>query len=754
MLDGFIHLAPNSSEPRPGASAATHVVVKGAREHNLKDVDLAFPRDSLTTFTGVSGSGKSSLAYHTIYQEGQRRFLESLSSYARQFLGRMEKPKVDLVEGLSPTVSIDQKSTSHAARSTVGTLTEVMDFLRLLWSRLGVPSCPECGARIEAWSADRITDAMLVQHAGAQAMVLAPVVRERKGEYRKELDAWRAKGFVRARIDGTVRRLDEDIKLDRYVYHTIELVVDRLTLAADGRSRLAEAVEQALALADGLCGLAWGEDGHRLFSARRSCPNGHGSLPEMEPRLFSFNSPIGACPKCDGLGETHGFAAEAVVTDPRRTLRGGALQAFTPDGRLVYGKLTLDHLEEVGRAEGFDLDTPWQKLSAKARKVVLYGSGERLYDFRWTKQGTSFRTTGRDRIAWPGVLRHLEASYRPSRARHLDRFRAATKCDGCDGTRLGPQARSVHFEGLALPEVLAMPVAQALAWVRGLRLEGNELLIGRDILAEIERRLGFLAEVGLEYLTLERRANTLSGGESQRIRLAAQVGAGLRGILYVLDEPSIGLHARDQERLLRTLEALRDRGNTVVVVEHDQETMERSDFLVDVGPGAGTHGGTIVAAGTPAEVKACSASATGKYLKGELRIETPAVRRAADKGTLRIRRASHHNLQHVDVDIPLGRFVAVTGVSGSGKSTLVHHVLKPSLGRVLNGSNEVPGACEGIDGIELLDKVVEIDQAPIGRTPRSNPATYTDVWTHIRDLYAMLPESRLRQYEKGRFSFN
>ncbi|MEY4674593.1 MAG: UvrABC system protein [Planctomycetota bacterium] len=754
MLDGFIRLASKSSEPRSGVSAATHVVVKGAREHNLKNVDLAFPRDSLTTFTGVSGSGKSSLAYHTVYQEGQRRFLESLSSYARQFLGRMEKPKVDLVEGLSPTVSIDQKSTSHAARSTVGTLTEVMDFLRLLWSRLGVPACPECGALIEAWSADRITDAILVQYENKQAMVLAPVVRERKGEYRKELDGWRAKGFVRARIDGVVRRLDEEIKLDRYVYHTIELVVDRLTLQGDARSRLAEAVEQALSLGDGLCAIAWGEDGHRLFSARRSCPAGHGSLPEMEPRLFSFNSPIGACPKCDGLGETHGFSVEAVVSDPRRTLRDGALQAFTPDGRLVYGKLTLDHLAEVGRAEGFDLDTPWHKLPAKARKVVLHGSGDRLYDFRWTKQGVSFRTTGRDRIAWPGVLRHLEACYRPSRARHLDRFRSATPCDACEGTRLGPQARAVRFEGRSLPEVLAFSVDDALAWVRAVRLEGNALLIGRDILAEVERRLGFLAEVGLSYLTLERRANTLSGGESQRIRLAAQVGAGLRGILYVLDEPSIGLHARDQERLLRTLEALRDRGNTVVVVEHDQETMERSDFLVDVGPGAGTHGGTIVAAGTPAEVKACKASATGKYLKGELRIESPAVRRSADKGALRVRGATHHNLKGIDVEIPLGRFVAVAGVSGSGKSTLVHHVLKPSLGRVLNGSNEVPGACDGVEGIELLDKVVEIDQAPIGRTPRSNPATYTDVWTHVRDLYSMLPESRLRQYEKGRFSFN
>jgi excinuclease ABC subunit A len=751
-------LAKNSEQPPPSnaspSTSPSYVVVKGAREHNLKGVDLTFPRDTLTTFTGVSGSGKSSLAYHTIYQEGQRRFLESLSSYARQFLGRMEKPKVDLVEGLSPTVSIDQKSQSHSARSTVGTLTEVSDFLRLLWSRLGEPSCPECGAAIESWSPDRITDAIVAEHQGAAAMVLAPVVRERKGEYRKELAEWAQKGFVRARIDGVVRRLDEDIQLARYAYHTIELVIDRLTITAEARPRLAEAVEQAVQLGAGLCALTHGDAAYRLFSTQRSCPNGHGALPELEPRLFSFNSPIGACPQCDGLGETFGFAPERLVKDPDKSVREGALHVFTDDGRLVYGRLTIDHLAEVGAAFGFDVDTPWRQLPAKAKKIVLHGSGKQTFEFRWQRQSALFTTSGSDRIAFPGLVGHLESVYRPSRARHLDRFRAAVPCSACQGTRLGPAARAVTFQGRGLPEILELSVDDALRWVRAIELAGNAARIGHDIRQEIERRLVFLTEVGLGYLTLGRRAATLSGGESQRIRLAAQVGAGLRGILYVLDEPSIGLHARDQERLLRTLEALRDRGNTVVVVEHDEETMRRSDFLVDVGPGAGVHGGEITAAGTPAEVLATKGSLTGRYLRGELTVPMPTAPRTGDRGALRIRGARHHNLGGLDVDIPLGRLVAVTGVSGSGKSTLVHHVLVPTLQRALAGDDVPPSHCDRIEGLDLLDKIVEIDQAPIGRTPRSNPATYTDLWTHVRDLFALLPESKLRQYEKGRFSFN
>jgi excinuclease ABC subunit A len=740
--------------PMADPQGVPQVVVRGAREHNLKGVDLAFPRDSLTTFTGVSGSGKSSLAYHTIYQEGQRRFLESLSSYARQFLGRLEKPKVDHVEGLSPTVSIDQKSTSHSPRSTVGTLTEVADFLRLLWSRLGEPSCPECGAAIEAWSPDRVVDAILTAHRGEAALVLAPVVRERKGEYRKELAEWAQKGFVRARIDGVVRRLDEPIELARYAYHTIELVVDRLTIDPEQRSRLAEAVEQAVALGGGIVALAHGPAGYQVFSTLRSCPNGHAALPELEPRLFSFNSPIGACPACDGLGETFGFDPDRLVADPDRTLREGALHAFTADGKLVYGRLTLDHLATVGAAFGFDLDTPWRKLSAKARKVVMYGSGAQTFEFRWQRGGATFTTRGSDRIAFPGVVRHLESVYRPARARHLDRFRAAVPCSSCEGTRLGPAARAVRFDGRVLPEVLALPIAEAMAWAQAITWSGNRERIGHEIQKEIVRRLRFLVDVGLGYLTLDRRAPTLSGGESQRIRLAAQVGAGLRGILYVLDEPSIGLHSRDQERLLTTLEALRDRGNTVVVVEHDEETMRRSDFLVDVGPGAGRHGGTIVAAGTPAEVCANPASATGQWLLGQRRMSRPPQRRPGSGEWLAVRGATLHNLRELDVDVPLGCLVAVTGVSGSGKSTLVHRVLVPALQRQLQGGNGPAPACRQVLGIEQLDKIVEIDQAPIGRTPRSNPATYTAVWDHVRDLFAQLPEAKLRQYEKGRFSFN
>ncbi|MEM7203200.1 MAG: excinuclease ABC subunit UvrA [Planctomycetota bacterium] len=749
------------------AAERQHVVVRGAREHNLKNVDVSFPRDSLTTFTGVSGSGKSSLAYHTIYQEGQRRFLESLSSYARQFLGRMEKPKVDHVEGLSPTVSIDQKQGGHSPRSTVGTLTEVLDYLRLLFARLGTPQCPVCEAVIEAWSVDKITEAILERYEGAPILVLAPVVRERKGEYRQELEQFRARGFVRARIDGDVRRLDEDIQLHRYKYHTIELVIDRLRVEAAKASRLAEAVEQALGQAGGIVAILSGggqRDGQRdgkgdgeqyeLFSALRACPNGHGALPELEPRLFSFNSPVGACSHCDGLGLVHSFAVELLVADASKSIRDGALACFTDDGRLVYGRFSLEHLELVGEEFGFDLDTPWQALTAKQRRVVLHGSGAKKFDFRWRKQGKNYTARGRDRRAFPGVIPHLESVYRGATARHLERYRASTACPECEGRRLNSVACSVRFGGFTLPEVNAWPVGQARSWFDGLELAGNQARIGEEVVRAICERLAFLDEVGLSYLALDRRADTLSGGEAQRIRLAAQVGSGLRGVLYVLDEPSIGLHARDQERLLRTLEALRDRGNTVCVVEHDESTMRRSDFVVDVGPEAGVHGGEVVVAGPPAELYESKRSLTGAYLRGERTIPVPATRRSEDRGVLVVRRARHHNLQNVDVAFPLGRFVTVTGVSGSGKSTLVNHVLKRALRRTLHQAQDVPGAHDGIDGLELIDKIIEIDQAPIGRTPRSNPATYTKLWNHVRDLFAALPESRVREYKKGRFSFN
>ena len=730
-----------------------HVVVRGAREHNLRGVDLSFPRDALTTFTGVSGSGKSSLAYHTVYQEGQRRFLESLSSYARQFLGRMEKPAVDAVEGLSPTVSIDQKSGSHSPRSTVGTLTEVLDYLRLFYARLGTPCCPACGAVIEAWTVDQIVDDVMRRYDGDAVMILAPVIRERKGEYRSELEQFRGRGFVRARIDGEVRRLDEDIKLHRYKYHTIELVVDRLRVEHAKKSRLAEGVEQALALAGGQLALLEG-DNYRAYSTLRACPEGHGALPELEPRLFSFNSPVGACQQCDGLGLIHTFSEDLLVRDPARSPRDGGLACITAEGRLAYSRISLDHLDRVAADHGFDMDTPWRDLTAKQRKVMLFGTGDTEYDFRWEKAGKWYTAKGRERRSYPGVIPHFEQVYRGATARHLDRFRASTACPGCDGTRLNSAARSVLFDGRDLPSLLAWPIRQVREMIDGLSLSGNAELIGKEIVRAIRQRLLFLDEVGLGYLTLDRRANTLSGGESQRIRLAAQVGSGLRGILYVLDEPSIGLHHRDHERLLGTLAALRDRGNTVCVVEHDEQTMLESDYLVDVGPGAGEHGGEVVAAGPPSEVLKSSGSLTARYLTGQLAIEVPKTRRDEEHGAIVVRGARHHNLRGVDVAFPLGRLVAVTGVSGSGKSTLVNSILKRALRRQLHNAHDVPGAHDGVDGVDQIDKVVEISQAPIGRTPRSNAATYTSLWDHVRDLYASLPESRVRDYKKGRFSFN
>ncbi len=738
------------------------LILKGACEHNLKGVDLSIPRDALICFTGVSGSGKSSLAYDTIYKEGQRRFLESLSAYARQFIGTMEKPKLEHIEGLSPTVAIDQKSVSRNPRSTVGTITEVWDFLRLLMARLGTPHCPTCGMAVEAFSAEQIVDGILAsEKKGDPLLVLAPVVRQRKGSYRKELAEWRRQGYVRARIDGQVLRLDEEIQLGRYHKHDIELVVDRLKVDVERRQRLLDSIENALMVGEGLVATLCGKrdkQNFQLYSSLRACPEGHGAIPELEPRLFSFNSPQGACPECKGLGESRGVAADLLVAAPDKSIAEGALYCLNKKGFVHYSRYHLDHLDKVLRSEKGSVTMPFKKLKAGARRVLFEGSGEKIWNFEYRFEGRRGSVQGKDRKPWPGLLPLLQRIWEDYGVRSIQRFQEVQPCPACRGTRLQPAALSVTFQGRNVHELGSQTIQEAKAWARTswqeIEGEGGRLeAVGREIFRELQERLNFLDKVGLDYLRLDRSAGTLSGGESQRIRLAAQVGSGLRGILYVLDEPSIGLHPRDNQRLLETLRELRDRGNTVCIVEHDEETMLASDYLVDVGPGAGVEGGEIVVAGTPAEVLAHEDSLTAAYLLGKKRIEIPAKRGAA-RHFLKLRGAQQHNLLDLDVDIPLERFVCVSGVSGSGKSSLIHHVLHKALARELNGADLVPGKHRKLTGLEHLDKVIEIDQSPIGRTPRSNPATYSKVWGEIRELFASLPESKVRGYAKGRFSFN
>ena len=747
----------------PTVPLMADVVLRGASEHNLKNVDLRFPRDRLVCFTGVSGSGKSSLAYDTIYKEGQRRFLESLSSYARQFMGRIEKPRVEHVEGLSPTVAIDQKSVSRNPRSTVGTITEVWDYLRLMMARLGTPRCHVCDAEVVAFAPEQIVDEILAAgREGDALLVLAPLVRGRKGSYRKELIELRQKGYVRARIDGQVLRLEEDIQLDRYKKHDIEVVLDRLKLGPERRARLLESVSAALALGGGFAGTllhpGTADEVHRTWSSLRACPEGHGAIPELEPRLFSFNSPQGACPTCDGLGETRGFSTTLLVADAAKSLRDGALHCFNKKGFVHYTRIHLDHLDQVLVDYGASVDTPLEDLPAEAASVLWNGSGERVWDFRFVTKSEGRGVRGLDRRPFDGILGTLSFVEREWRPKSLQRFQASLPCPACRGKRLRKEALAVRFDGLEITEIASQSIEAAHAWLQAAwkRIEargGKDFAIGRELFRELLDRLDFLERVGLGYLELGRSAATLSGGESQRIRLAAQVGSGLRGILYVLDEPSIGLHPRDNDRLIETLRELRDRGNTVCVVEHDEDTMRASDFLVDVGPGAGVLGGHVVASGTPAEVIADPASTTAPWLDGRRHIVIPE-RRPKAKACLRIVGATQHNLKRIDVEIPLGLFVGVAGVSGSGKSSLVHHVLHRALARELNGADVLPGDHERIEGMDLLDKVIEIDQSPIGRTPRSNPATYSKLWNEVRDLYASLPESEMRGYAKGRFSFN
>jgi excinuclease ABC subunit A len=728
--------------------------IRGARTHNLKNIDLELPRNSLIVITGLSGSGKSSLAFDTIYAEGQRRYVESLSAYARQFLSVMEKPDVDHIEGLSPAISIEQKSTSHNPRSTVGTITEVYDYLRLLFARVGTPRCPDHGTPLEAQTVSQMVDATLALNPEHRYMLLAPVIRERKGEHLQVFEQLRAQGFVRARVDGVLHDLDAVPALGLRQKHTIEAVIDRFRPAADIKQRLAESFETALRLGDGIVIVADLDDEKAapiLFSSRFSCPICDYSLPELEPRLFSFNSPVGACGTCDGLGVTQVFDPTRVVVHPNLSLAAGAVRGW--DRRnMYYFQLILS----LARHYKFDIDTPWEQLPEGIRHAVLFGSGDEQVSFRYlTEAGGSVSRKHR----FEGIVPNLERRYRetesPAVREELSKFISERPCPDCRGERLNRSARNVFVGERNLPGLTALPIDQSLDFFHKLTLAGWRGEIAAKIVKEIRERLRFLVDVGLDYLTLDRQADSLSGGEAQRIRLASQIGAGLVGVMYVLDEPSIGLHQRDNERLLGTLSRLRDLGNTVIVVEHDEDAIRAADHIVDIGPGAGVHGGEIVAQGQLKDVLSAKRSLTGEYLSGKRRIEVPTERHAPDPQLmLRLLGASGNNLKDVDLEIPAGLFVCVTGVSGSGKSTLINDTLFRHTAAELNGANEKPAPFRKIEGLELFDKVVDIDQSPIGRTPRSNPATYTGLFTPLRELFAQVPESRARGYQPGRFSFN
>jgi excinuclease ABC subunit A len=728
--------------------------IRGARTHNLKNIDLDLPRDSLIVITGLSGSGKSSLAFDTIYAEGQRRYVESLSAYARQFLSVMEKPDVDHIEGLSPAISIEQKSTSHNPRSTVGTITEIYDYLRLLFARVGTPRCPDHGIPLAAQTVSQMVDAALALPADRRYMLLAPVVRERKGEHLQVFEQLRAQGYVRVRVDGALYELDAVPALALRQKHTIEAVIDRFRPAPELKQRLAESFETALRLGDGIAVLADLDDANAeptLFSSRYSCPVCDYSLPELEPRLFSFNSPIGACGTCDGLGVTQVFDPARVVVHPNLSLAAGAVRGW--DRRNPY---YFQLILSLARHYKFDIDTPWEQLPEAIRHAVLYGSGEETISFRYlSESGGSVSRKHR----FEGILPNLERRYRetesPAVREELAKFITERPCPDCRGERLNRSARHVFVGERNLPALTALPIDAALDFFRTLALPGWRGEIAAKIVKEIRERLRFLVDVGLDYLTLDRQADSLSGGEAQRIRLASQIGAGLVGVMYVLDEPSIGLHQRDNERLLGTLTRLRDLGNTVIVVEHDEDAIRAADHIVDIGPGAGVHGGEIVAQGKLAQILEAPRSLTGQYLSGRRRIAVPRERRPVDpKRVLRLSGACGNNLKQVDLEIPAGLFVCVTGVSGSGKSTLINDTLFRHAAAELNGANEKPAPFARIEGLELFDKVVDIDQSPIGRTPRSNPATYTGLFTPLRELFAQVPEARARGYQPGRFSFN
>ena len=735
------------------------ISVRGAREHNLKNVDLTIPRDSLVVFTGLSGSGKSSLAFDTIYAEGQRRYVESLSAYARQFLEMMQKPDVDQIDGLSPAISIEQKTTSKNPRSTVGTVTEIYDYMRLLWARVGVPYSPATGLPIESQTVSQMVDRIMAMKDGTRLYLLAPIVRGRKGEYRKELADWQKKGFQRVKIDGAFYEIADAPALDKKLKHDIDVVVDRIVVRADMATRLADSFETALKLADGIAVIEFadaktegGEPMRVLFSEKFACPVSGFTISEIEPRLFSFNNPFGACPACDGLGVEQTIDPDLVIPDKDLSLRKGAIGPWARSTSPFYTQ-TLDALS---KHYGFSLTTPWSKLPEKARNAILFGTGSETVTFKYDDGLRSYETTK----TFEGVVRNLERRLKETESdwarEEISRYVSDTPCKVCSGFRLKPEALAVRVGGVHIGEVSQMSVRGAGAWFAALpeKLNTKQNEIALRILKEIRERLHFLIDVGLDYLTLGRNSGTLSGGESQRIRLASQIGSGLTGVLYVLDEPSIGLHQRDNERLLGTLKRLRDLGNTVIVVEHDEDAILQADHVVDVGPGAGIHGGRIIAEGTPAEIMANPASLTGKYLTGELGVPLPKRRKPQKGRSMKIVGARGNNLKNVTVDIPLGLFTCITGVSGGGKSTLLIDTLYQAVARKLNGASEAPAPHDRIEGIEHLDKVIDIDQSPIGRTPRSNPATYTGAFTPIREWFAGLPEAKARGYEPGRFSFN
>lgn len=733
---------------------SAQIRIRGARTHNLKNIDVDFPRDKLVVITGISGSGKSSLAFDTLYAEGQRRYVESLSAYARQFLAVMEKPDVDHIEGLSPAISIEQKASSHNPRSTVGTITEIYDYLRLLFARVGQPRCPTHGTILESQTVSQMVDTVLNFPQESKWMLLAPIVQARKGEHKELIEQLKTQGFIRARIDGKVYELDEAPKLDLKKKHTIEVVVDRFKVKSDLELRLAESFETALRLADGIAIVVAMEKPHEehTFSAKFACPICGYSLTELEPRLFSFNNPAGACPKCDGLGVEQFFDPKKIIVDSQMSLADGAVRGWDKRNWYYYQMLM-----SLAKHYDFDINKPFAKLPEKIQNIILYGSGKEVIVF-------TFHQENGDRVkrsfAFEGIIPNMERRYQETESEmvreELSRYLTSSACTECHGTRLRIEARNVFVADKNLPEIVRMPISQAHIFFSNLKLPGYRGKVAEKILREIDSRLNFLISVGLDYLTLERSADTLSGGEAQRIRLASQIGSGLVGVMYVLDEPSIGLHQRDNARLIDTLTHLRNLGNTVIVVEHDEATIRHADFVLDMGPAAGVHGGEIVAQGSPEEIISNPKSLTGKYLSGELTIPVPKELKPYDpKRVLRIRGARHNNLKNVDVDIPIGLMTCITGVSGSGKSSLINDTLYPITAREFHGATlQEPGEYDSVTGLNFLDKVVSIDQSPIGRTPRSNPATYTGLFTPIRELFAATPEARSRGYQPGRFSFN